>query len=128
MFAPLGAAQVHLRVADLLAAGCTLADRFVLPELDLSAAMRAGDREDVLRFPIPHVLTWATSFGVHFVKPSTACRMALICAGVVPQQPPTIFAPASTTALTFDAISSGFSGKMSTPLTAFGSQIGRAHV
>jgi hypothetical protein len=40
--------------------------------------MRAGHRKDVLRFPIPHVLTWATRLGVHFGNPSTAFRMALI--------------------------------------------------
>ena len=45
--APLDAAEVLFRVADLPAAGRAEAGRFVFPELDLAAAMRAGSQEDV---------------------------------------------------------------------------------
>ena len=42
---------------------------------------------------------------------STAARMAAMCAGVEPQQPPTTFTPNSRTKLaSSDASSSGFSG------------------
>jgi hypothetical protein len=62
MSAPLGTAKVLLRIPHFLLARRADAERFVLPELDLGSAERAGGRENVFRLPIPHVLAWATAF------------------------------------------------------------------
>ena len=51
-----------------------------------------------------------TSAGVRGVVPATARAMAAMCAGVVPQQPPTRFTkPASANSDTIAAVSSGVS-------------------
>jgi hypothetical protein len=60
MAAPLSAAGIQLWVAHFFAAGGTLPERFVFPELDVGPAERAADREDVFRLPITLVLARAT--------------------------------------------------------------------
>jgi hypothetical protein len=58
-FAPLGAPQIDARIAHLVPAGAAETHRLVFPEFDAGVAIRATDIEDVLRFPIPHILSRA---------------------------------------------------------------------
>ena len=58
-FAPFGAAQIDARIAHGLVAGGTVTQRLILPEFDRRSAPRTLQIEDVLRFPIAHILSWA---------------------------------------------------------------------